>query len=86
MRSNCKAFSQSVIKEERPLVGGTIFGLLVLKFDGVPSRGEILSESAYFVFLEFRAGGGVPSLRQGEGGGNRELPEGRPGEGITFEM
>jgi hypothetical protein len=24
MRSNCKAFSQLVIKRERPLVGGTI--------------------------------------------------------------
>jgi hypothetical protein len=30
MRSNCKAFSQLVIKEERPLVGGTISGLVVL--------------------------------------------------------
>jgi hypothetical protein len=30
MRSNCKAFSQLVIKGERPLVGGTISGLLVL--------------------------------------------------------
>ena len=30
MRSNCKAFSQLVIKGERPLVGGTIFGLAVL--------------------------------------------------------
>jgi hypothetical protein len=30
MRSNCKAFSQLVIKGERPLVGGTIFGLVVL--------------------------------------------------------
>ena len=30
MRSNCKAFSQLVIKEERPLVGGTISGLAVL--------------------------------------------------------
>jgi hypothetical protein len=30
MRSNCKAFSQLVIKEERPLVGGTIYGLVVL--------------------------------------------------------
>jgi hypothetical protein len=26
MRSNCKAFSQLVIKGERPLVGGTISG------------------------------------------------------------
>jgi hypothetical protein len=32
MRSNCKAFSQLVIKEERPLVGGTISGLVVLGF------------------------------------------------------
>jgi hypothetical protein len=27
MRSNCKVFSQLVIKGERPLVGGTISGL-----------------------------------------------------------
>jgi hypothetical protein len=30
MRYNCKAFSQLVIKEERPLVGGAISGLVVL--------------------------------------------------------
>jgi hypothetical protein len=30
MRSNCKAFSQLVIKRERPLVGGAISGLVVL--------------------------------------------------------
>ena len=30
MRSNCKAFSQLVIKGERPLVVGTISGLTVL--------------------------------------------------------
>ena len=30
MRSNCKAFSQLVFKGERPLVGGTISGLVVL--------------------------------------------------------
>jgi hypothetical protein len=30
MRSNCKAFPQLVIKVERPLVGGTISGLVVL--------------------------------------------------------
>jgi hypothetical protein len=30
MRSNCKAFSQLVIKGERSLVGGTISGLVVL--------------------------------------------------------
>jgi hypothetical protein len=30
MRSNCKAFSQLVIKRERPLVGGTISGLVAL--------------------------------------------------------
>ena len=30
MRYKCKAFSQLVIKGERPLVGGTISGLLVL--------------------------------------------------------
>jgi hypothetical protein len=30
MRSNCKAFSQLVFKGERPLVGGTISGLIVL--------------------------------------------------------
>ena len=32
MRSNCKAFSQLVIKGERLLVGGTISGLVVLGF------------------------------------------------------
>jgi hypothetical protein len=32
MRSNCKAFSQFVIKGERPFVGGTISGLVVLGF------------------------------------------------------
>jgi hypothetical protein len=30
MRSNCKTFSQLVIKGERPLVGGAISGLVVL--------------------------------------------------------
>jgi hypothetical protein len=30
MRSRCKAFSQLVIKGERPLVGGTISGMVVL--------------------------------------------------------
>jgi hypothetical protein len=30
MRSNCKAFSQLMIKGERPLVSGTISGLVVL--------------------------------------------------------
>jgi hypothetical protein len=30
MRSSCRAFSQLVIKGERPLVGGTISGLVVL--------------------------------------------------------
>ena len=30
MRSNYKTFSQLVIKGERPLVGGTISGLVVL--------------------------------------------------------
>jgi hypothetical protein len=30
MRSNCQAFSQLVIKGERPLVGGTIPGLVAL--------------------------------------------------------
>jgi hypothetical protein len=32
MISNCKAFSQLVIKWERPLVGGTISGLVVLGY------------------------------------------------------
>jgi hypothetical protein len=31
MRSSCKAFSQLLIKRERPLVGGTIPGLVVLR-------------------------------------------------------
>jgi hypothetical protein len=30
MRYNCKAFSQLVIKGERPLVGGTISGSVIL--------------------------------------------------------
>jgi hypothetical protein len=30
MSSNCKAFSQLVIKGERPLVGGTISELVIL--------------------------------------------------------
>jgi hypothetical protein len=30
MRSSCKAFSQLLIKRKRPLVGGTISGLVVL--------------------------------------------------------
>jgi hypothetical protein len=30
MRSSCKAFSQLVIKGQRPLVGGNISGLVVL--------------------------------------------------------
>ena len=30
MRYSCKAFSQLLIKGERPLVGGTISGLVVL--------------------------------------------------------
>ena len=30
MRYNCKAFSQLVIKGERPLMGGAISGLVVL--------------------------------------------------------
>jgi hypothetical protein len=32
MRSSCKASSKLVIKRERPLVGGTISGLVVLGF------------------------------------------------------
>jgi hypothetical protein len=32
MRSSCKTSSQLVIKGERLLVGGTIFGLVVLGF------------------------------------------------------
>jgi hypothetical protein len=32
MRSSCKASSQLVIKRERPLVGETISGLIVLGF------------------------------------------------------
>ena len=30
MRSNCKAFFQLLIKQEGPLVSGTIYGLVVL--------------------------------------------------------
>jgi hypothetical protein len=38
MRSNCKAFSQLVIKGERPLVGRTISGLVVL--DSIREQAE----------------------------------------------
>jgi hypothetical protein len=38
MRSNCKAFSQLVIKGERPLVGGAISGLVVL--DSIREQAE----------------------------------------------
>ena len=38
MRSNCKALSQLVIKGERPLVGGTISGLVVL--DSIREQAE----------------------------------------------
>jgi hypothetical protein len=31
-------------------------------------------------------GGGAPSEKQGEGGWDRGLPEGKLGKGITFEM
>jgi hypothetical protein len=38
MRSSCKAFSQLVIYGERPLVGGTIPGLIVL--DSIREQAE----------------------------------------------
>jgi hypothetical protein len=38
MRSSCGAFSQLVIKAERPLVGGTISGLVVL--DSIREQAE----------------------------------------------
>jgi hypothetical protein len=38
MRSSCKAFSQLVIKGERPLVGGIISGLIVL--DSIREQAE----------------------------------------------
>jgi hypothetical protein len=38
MRSSCGAFSQLVIKGERPLVGGTISGLVVL--DSIREQAE----------------------------------------------
>ena len=38
MRSNSKAFSQLVVKGERPLVGGTVSGLSVL--DSIRERAE----------------------------------------------
>jgi hypothetical protein len=31
-------------------------------------------------------GRGAPSQKQGEEGWDREVPEGEPGNGITFEM
>jgi hypothetical protein len=38
MRYNCKAFSQLVMKGKRPLVGGTIPGLVVL--DSIRDQAE----------------------------------------------
>jgi hypothetical protein len=38
MRSDCKAFSQLVIKVERPLLGGTISGFVVL--DSIREQAE----------------------------------------------
>jgi hypothetical protein len=38
MRSNCKAFSQLVIKGERPLVSGTISGLVI--FSSIREQAE----------------------------------------------
>jgi hypothetical protein len=35
MRSSCKAFSQLVIKGERPLMGGTISGLVILVLEEI---------------------------------------------------
>jgi hypothetical protein len=43
MRSNCKAFSQLVIKGEMPLVGGAISGLVVL--DSIREQTEQSRES-----------------------------------------
>jgi hypothetical protein len=43
MRSNCKAFSQLMVKGERPLVGGTIPGLVVL--DSIREQAEQASGS-----------------------------------------
>jgi len=43
MRSNCKAFSQLVIKAGRPIVGGAIPGLVVLgsiREQGEQARGS----------------------------------------------
>jgi hypothetical protein len=40
MRSNCKAFSQFVIKVEGPLMGGTISGLAVLGSIREQARGS----------------------------------------------
>ena len=47
MISNCKAFSQLVIKGKRPLVGGTISGLVVLgsiREQAEQARGEQASK------------------------------------------
>jgi hypothetical protein len=38
MRSSCRAFSQLVIKQGGPLVGGAIFGLVVL--DSIREQAE----------------------------------------------
>jgi hypothetical protein len=43
VRSSCGAFSQLVIKGERPLVGGTISGLVVL--GSVREQAEQVRES-----------------------------------------
>jgi hypothetical protein len=46
MRPNCRAFNQLVIKGERPLVGGTISGLVVLVYKraGWASQGKQASK------------------------------------------
>jgi hypothetical protein len=43
MRSSCKAFSQLVIKRGRPLVSGTISGLVVL--GSIRKQGEKAREN-----------------------------------------
>ena len=55
MRSNCKAFSPLVIKGERPLVGGTISGLVVLgsiREQTEQARGSKQEINRYHIYID----------------------------------
>ena len=56
MRSSCGAFSQLVIKGERPLVGGTISGLVALGSIRKQAEQACLSSSPDFLGDEQQCG------------------------------